>query len=168
MTHSKEDLLANETLALELIGRHCMNDAIGQAHEKDLENFKPIFPTTWEALANQDYVRFSTIWWFQLTPSGWIKAQEAIGTLCTPEMEHNLGQIAKRLKDQLEGRSEPVPVEIDKIVRLTGFSHDWVFNVIDSHLIRYCLRQIDADWAPDDEGMKGTILVPMRIGHKLY
>jgi len=65
----KDDLLANMTLALQLIGQYCGSAAIGEMHEKDSPHFQPILDTTWKSLADDYCV-------------GWIKALEATGKLC--------------------------------------------------------------------------------------
>jgi hypothetical protein len=164
VTHSKADLLANETTALQLFAKHCVDAPIHQDYKKDLPHFKPILDTTWTALADHDCIRLTTIWHFQLTPQGWIKAQDVAGTLWNPKTKVDLGLIAKSLKEHLNGRSEPVLVGIDQIVNETKLPHHWVVNVINSHLIEHCLHQKDADWAPDDD-MESVILVPNDIGH---
>jgi hypothetical protein len=88
VTISKDDLLANKALALRLIGEHCGSAAIGEAYQTDLPHFQPILDTTWKALADDCYARFSpTIWHFQLTPLGWVKALEATGSLCDEQMK---------------------------------------------------------------------------------
>jgi hypothetical protein len=166
MTFSKADLLANETLALQLFGQHCVNAAIGEPHKKDSPQFDRILSTTWEALADHGYVHYTTMWYFRLTPCGWIKAQDATRTLCNPQMNVDLGLILKSLKDCLKGRTEAVSVGIDKIVNETCLPHYWVVNVISSHLIEHCLHQKGADWAPDDDN-ESMIRVPVNCGHSL-
>ncbi len=167
MTLSNNDLLENETLAVELLGKHCCAAGIGELYRKDLPEFQPILCTTWKAVEDAKYVRSTTIWHFQLTPRGWIKALEATGTLCDRKMTDDLGQISRRLKDCLERTLGPALTSTDKIVNETGLPYYWVVNVIHSHLIAYCLKKKDADWAPEDNGMQSLIEVPVDFGHPL-
>ncbi len=166
MTISKNDLSANKTLALQLIGQHCGNAAIGEVYEKDSPHYQPILTTTWKALADDDYVRFTTIWHFQITPSGWIKTLEATGKLCDEQMKRDLGTISAALKERLERTRGPALVGTDEIVSETGLPRYWVVNAIRSHLIKHCQNRKDADWAPDDK-MESLIEVPIDFGHVL-
>jgi len=166
MTISKDDLLANKALALELIGQHCGSSAIGELYEKELPQFKPILETTWKALADDYCVRLSTFWHFRLTAHGWIEALEAIGKLCDEQMKKDLGRLSKALKDHLERARGPALVGTDEIVSETGLPHYWVVNAVHSHLIEHCLKRKDADWAPDD-AMESVIEVPIDFGHLL-
>jgi hypothetical protein len=166
MTISKKGLLANEALALEILGQHCGTAAIGEEYEKGLPQFQPILATTWKALEDASYVLLTTTWHFQLTPLGWIKALEATGKLCDDRMKKDLGLISASLKDRLERTEGPARVGTDEIVNETGLPQYWVVNVIHSHLIAHCLRKKDADWAEGD-GMESLIEVPIDFGHPL-
>jgi hypothetical protein len=166
MTMSKNDLRANEALALELLGQHCGTDAIGELYEKDLPQFQPILCTTWKALKDASYVRLTTIWHFQLTPFGWIKAIETTGKLCDDKMKKDLGLISASLKDRVERTRGPALVGAHEIVNETGLPYYWVVNVIHSHLIAHCLRRKDADWAEGDR-MESLIEVSIDFGHPL-
>lgn len=166
MTISRDDLQANEVLALELLGQHCGAACIGELHEKDLPQFQPIICTTWKALEDRSYVRLATMWHFQLTPRGWIKVLEATGKLRDDKMREDLGQVSRRLKDRLERTQGPALVATHEIVDQTGLSHCWVVNVIQSHLIAHCLRKKDADWAEGDN-MQSLIEVPIDFGHPI-
>lgn len=70
------------------------------------------------------------------------------------------------MKDRLERTEGPALVGTHEIVNETGLPHYWVVNVVHSHLIRYCLKRKDANWAPDDE-MESRIEVPIDFGHLL-
>jgi hypothetical protein len=164
VTIPKHDLLANKALALQLIGEHCGSAAIGEAYQKNEPHFQPILDTTWKALADDHYVRFSpTIWLFQLTAPGWVKALEATGGLCDEQMKKDLGTLSAALKDRLVRTKGPALVGIHEIVNETGLPHYWVVNAIRSHLIKHCLKRKDADC--DD--MEGVIEVPIDFGHPL-
>ncbi len=166
MTISKHDLLANKALALRLIGQHCASAAVGEEYEKKLPQFEPILDTTWKALADDNCVRITSIWHFQVTSHGWIKALEANGKLCNAQMKKDLGTLSAALKNRLERTKGPALVGTDEIVRETGLPHYWVVNVIHSHLIEYCLKRKDADWAEGD-CMESLIEVPIDFGHPL-
>jgi hypothetical protein len=166
MTISKHDLLANKTLALQLIGQYCGSAAVGEEYEKKLPQFEPILDTTWKALADDYYVRLTSIWHFQVTSHGWIKALEANGKLCDSQMKKDLGTLSAALKNRLERTQGPALVGTEEIVSDTGLPHYWVVNVIHSHLIKYCLKRKDADWAEGDR-MESLIEVPIDFGHPL-
>ena len=166
MTISKDDLSANKALALQLIGQYCGSAVVGEAHEKGLPQFKPILDTTWKALADDSYVRLTSIWYFQVTSHGWIKALEADGKLCDAPTKKDLGTLSAALKNRLERTEGPALVGTDEIVSETGLPHYWVVNVIHSHLIKYCLERKDADWAEGDR-MESLIEVPIDFGHLL-
>lgn len=166
MTFSKDDLLANKALALQIIGEHCASAAIGDEYEKDLPHFQPILATTWKSLADDDCVRLSSRWHFRLTSTGWIKALESTGKFCDEQTKKDLGKLSAALKDRLEGRRDPALVGTHEIVTETGLPHYWVVNAICSHLIEHCLKKKGADWAPDD-GMESMIEVPIDFGHLL-
>jgi hypothetical protein len=87
---------------------------------------------------------------FQITPSGWIEALKATGVLCNEQMKKDLGSLCGALKNRLNGRHEPALVGTDEIVSTTGLPRYWIVNVIHSHLVKYCLKKIDADWADGD------------------
>jgi hypothetical protein len=166
VTISKDDLLANEALALRLIGQHCGSAAIGELYQKDLPHFQPILDTTWKALADSRYLLLTTIWHFQLTPIGWVMALEATGSLCNEQMKKDLGRLSAALKDRLQRTKGPALVGTHEIVNETGLPHYWVVNAIHSHLIKYCLNRKDADWASGDD-MESLIEVPIDFGHPL-
>jgi hypothetical protein len=43
----------------------------------------------------------------------------------------------------------------------------YIYNVVEAHLIRECLGQVDCDWEPGDEQMKTHIMIPARFGQSL-
>jgi hypothetical protein len=167
MTISKDDLLANEALGLQLIGQYCVAAAIGDLHEKGLSQFQPILATTWKSLEDAGHIRMFDIWHFQITWRGWIKLLETTHCLCTEQMKKDLGLLSATLKNRLDRTKGPVLVGTDEIVSETGLPHYWVVNVIHSHLIEYCLKRKDADWAPDDR-MESVIEVPIDFGHPTF
>jgi hypothetical protein len=146
MTISKDDLLANKQLALQLIGQYCGGAAIGEEHERSSPHFQPIIDTTWKALADDDCVSI-TNWYFKITSHGWITAFEATGKLCDAPMKKDLGNLCAALKQRLERTNGTALVATNEIVSDTGLPHYWVVNAIHSHLIRHCSKRKDADWA---------------------
>src|ERR1700683_3078185 len=126
MTLSKDNLSANKELALRLIGKHCCGAVIGELYEKDGPKFQPILATTWKALADDHYVRLTTSWHFQITPSGWIKALEPTGKLCDGETKKDLGKICAALKGRLERTKGPALVGTHEIVSEKNLPHYWV------------------------------------------
>jgi hypothetical protein len=161
----QRDVKANEQLAWKLLSQFCCAAAIGTDYKKDPE-FELILPTTWKALADDSYVRFSNIWHFRLTAKGWTKTLETNGTLCDSKMTQDLGQISRRLKDHLDRTQGPALVATHEIAGETGLPEYFVANVIHSHLISLCLKRKDADWAEGD-GMDSLIEVPIDFGNRL-
>ena len=164
MTISRQDLHANMVQSVKLIGDFRATAPIGELHQKEQPEFKSILPTTWQALHDLGYIQVLNTWHFQITPSGWIEALKATGVLCNEQMKKDLGLLCGALKTQLNGRHEPALVGTDEIVSITGLPRYWIVNVIHSHLVRYCLKKIDADWA-DGDVMESVIEVPIRFGH---
>jgi hypothetical protein len=140
--------------------------AIGEEYEKDLPQFKPVLATTWKALADDNCVKLTSIWHFQITGHGWIKGLDAIGVLCDEQMKKDLGRISAALKGRLEQTQGPALVGTQEIVNDIGLPHYWIVNVIHSHLIAHCFKKKDADWAGDDR-MESLIEVPIDFGHPI-
>jgi len=166
MTISKENRLANEILALRLIGRHYGDDFVGTMFEWKQPVFQSVLPTTWKALVDQKYVSQPTIWHYQLTPLGWKEALREIGTLCDEQTQIDLGRLCAALKNRIQRTKTHATgalVGLHEIVTETGLAEYWISNVIDSHLIAECLDRHDAYWAPDDR-MKSVIEVPLDFG----
>jgi hypothetical protein len=150
MTVSRQDLQTNMAQSLKLIGEFCTTAPIGELHQKEQAEFESILPTTWQALNDLGHIRLLNTWHFQITPSGWIEALKATGVLCNEQMKKDLGSLCGALKNRLNGRHEPALVGTDEIVSTTGLPRYWIVNVIHSHLVKYCLKKIDADWADGD------------------
>src|ERR1700680_4578608 len=163
MTISKEDMAANETLALQLIGQHLGNEFIGTSFERNQPIFQAILPTTWKALADGDCLTQESIWHYHITSRGWKKALGALGKLCDSQTKIDLGRLCAALKKRIERTQTEATgslVGLDELVTETRLPEYWISNVIDSHLIAECLNRKDAHWAPDDR-MKSVIEVPI-------
>jgi hypothetical protein len=127
--------------------------------------FKGILATTWEELEEDGCLKRTSIWDYRLTARGWLKALEAARTLGSPEMKEQLGKVCAAIKRRCEeGGRHRDGTTIQELAEETGFSEDWIYNVVETHLLRECLNRVDCDWEPGDETMKNHIMIPARFG----
>jgi hypothetical protein len=136
----------------------------GTLFEPDDARFKDILPTTWEDLEEACFLVQMSIWDYRFTALGWLKALDAVGTLGSPEMNEKLGRLCAAMKRRCEeGGRHRDGTTIDELATETGFSEDWIYNAIESHLIRECFNRVDCEWEPGD-GMKNHVMIPARFG----
>lgn len=103
-------------------------------------------------------------WDYRFTAYGWLKALEAAGRLGDTEMKEKLGKLSAAMKLRCEeGGRHRDGSTIQELAQETGFSEDWIYNVVESHLIRECLNRVDCDWEPGDQ-MKNYVMIPARFG----
>jgi len=60
--------------------------------------FNDILATTWEELEESGYVKRMSNWDYRLTPTGWIRALDAAGTLADITFKENLGKLCAAIK----------------------------------------------------------------------
>lgn len=129
----------------------------------DDPRFESILATTWEELEEALCVE-RVQWDYRLTAYGWLKALEAAGRLGDPDMKENLGKLSAAMKRRCEdGGRHRDGTTIQELAEETGFSEDWIYNVVESHLIRECLNRVDCGWEPGDD-MKNYVMIPTRFG----
>jgi len=168
MTISRQQQTDNVGDALRLI-----LDIVGERHLDDAEfelsdaRFRGIIPTAWERLDAECCLKQMGMW-HRLTPGGWVKALQAAGKLCDPEMKEKLGRLCAPIKRRCQegGVRHRSGLTIQELSEETGLSEGWISNVIESHLIRICLQQEDCGWEPDDEN-KNYVMIPASFGRKL-
>ena len=132
--------------------------------------FSGILRTTWELLEQEKgWVEQLRIDEYRLTARGWIEALRATGDLCDPAMKDFLGKVCANMKARCvagTGRHRD-GTTIHEVAAETGLLEAYIYNVVEAHLIRECLGQVDCDWEPGDEQMKTHIMIPARFGQSL-
>jgi hypothetical protein len=149
---------------LEIIGDDEHLDVLFQREDLRLRN---VMETTWEHLEATGSLNPLGMW-LRLTPSGWVGALRAARSLDNPKMKEKLGKLCAAMKRRCEegGVRHLASTTIQQLSEETGFSEAWIFNVVDSHLIRVSFQQVDCEWEPDDDN-KNHIVIPARFGLKL-
>ena len=76
-------------------------------------------------------------WDYRFTAYGWLKALEAAGRLGDTEMKEKLGTLTAAMKRRCEeGGRHRDGSTIQELAQETDFSEDWIYNVVESHLMR--------------------------------
>jgi hypothetical protein len=99
-------------------------------------------------------------------PLGWTEGLKVTGAFDDPEFKEKAGLLSSALKARVKGRQQPELADRNDIADETGLDEYFVYNTIDSHLLRELFDQIDAYWAPDD-WMKNTIKIPTGFGLRI-
>jgi hypothetical protein len=161
VTWSKEQRNENMVLALRLMLDRIGDRAVDLVFlDSDEPEFKEVFPTTWVDLERRGFVKRSPP--YRLTGAGWLEALHVAERL-DDEFDRDLGILCASLKSKVDGRREKAVVDVSQIVRETGLSEDWVFNVIESDAISRRYGRTGAYWHPSDR-MKHVIEVPLDFG----
>jgi hypothetical protein len=148
---------------LDIVGSGRLNWTLFDA---DDIRFARVLPTTWEELETSHYVD-RVQWDYRLTARGWIMALEAAGVLCKAEMKEKLGVLSAAVKRRCEaGGRHRDGTTVEELAEETGLSEDWIYNVVESHLIRVCLERVDCEWEPGDAN-NYYIMIPARFGLRL-
>lgn len=122
-----------------------------------------ISDATWEELETTRCVE-RVQWDYRLTARGWIMALDAAGRLCDAGMKEDLGKICAAMKRRCEAGGRHMDgTTIQELAQETSFSEAWLYNVVESHLIRVCLKRVDCEWEPDDRN-KNHVMIPARFG----
>jgi hypothetical protein len=132
----------------------------------DTEPFTVILPTTWSALDREGLVNTHGFNRYELTSSGWIAALKITDRFNTPEMKEKAGKLAASLKRRVDGRQHDGSADMTELAQETGLDEAFIYDAVDSHLLRHLFGIIDAYWAPDDR-MRNYIDVPIDFVHKL-
>jgi hypothetical protein len=88
------------------------------------------------------------------------------GRLDTPEMKGKAGRLAAALKRRVDGRRHDSSADRTELAQETGLEESFIYDAIDSHLLRHLFDIIDAYWASYDR-MNNDIDIPMDFGHPL-
>jgi hypothetical protein len=163
MSFSEKERRKNLELALQLIMQDLGEPYAWQEHDAASDKFTAVHRTTWEELARRGLVKPHSFYRYWLTGSGWIAGLKAIGQWSDPEFLSKAGLLSEALKRKIDGRQECGLTDRTKLAQETNLSEFFVYDVIDSHLLRELFRRIDATWAPDDR-MKNYIDIPPDFG----
>jgi hypothetical protein len=168
MTLSKVDRTDNVRFALRLTLENLTPERpyAWQEFDAETEPFTEILPTTWMALVREGLIAATSFNRYELTASGWIMALKVTRRFNTPEMERNAGRLAAALKRRVDGRKHDGNAERTELAQETGLEEAFIYDAIESHLLRHLFGIVDAHWAHDDQ-MKNYIDIPIDFGHRL-
>jgi hypothetical protein len=74
--------------------------------------------------------------------------------------------VGQPLKRRVDGREHDARADRTELAQQTGLAEGFIYDAIDSHLLRHLFGIVDAHWAPDDR-MNNYIDIPIDFGHKL-
>lgn len=152
LKREREDRLEREQRALQLIGQHCDESKyfIGNPLQMEPARSQEILETTWVALVKHGYLKKGLD--YELTALGWKKALSAMEKLCDRQMNTRLcvlrNALGRRLQESKARRDTDAVIELHEIVT-ADLEEYWIFNAIESRLIKDCLKLKDAYWASD-------------------
>jgi hypothetical protein len=139
-----------------------------QEHDSQTPKFADVFRTTWDELAERGLVRPSSFDRYFLTGEGWIVGLKLTGRFEELELKERAGRLENALKSRVKetDRKQWGGADRSEIARETGLSEHFIYDAIDSHLLRELFGIVDANWAVSDE-MKNSIDIPPRFGLKM-
>jgi hypothetical protein len=164
MSLSKAERLENirDTLRIALI--YLGDNAISG---KWLDASDPVFSnvqaTTWKHLTDTWHAiehHTSTSLSYELTGLGWRRALEVSGELQRPEFKERLGELCAAFKDTLKGRQGQTSPMLQAFAKQTGIPWQFIFNVIESGVIKYCFKQRGVAWYKRGVGIR----IPIDVG----
>lgn len=129
-------------------------------------DFAEIFPTTWTELEQKGLVvrgRLKGPMEYHLTGDGWVEGVQLTATWISKEFREKAGVLSSALKFHIkqDGRKEEYAfVTLTDICQESKLSMDFVYNVIESHLLQVMYNTHDAKWADT----KNHILIPRNFG----
>jgi len=130
------------------------------------EEFKGIHQTTWKELLEQNWteeyeLEGKTV--YRLTGAGWLEGLWRVGAYKDGVLESRMAQLAASLKCRVKGRKRDVVVLLHKLAEDTSLPVGWVFNAIESGLLRKLWNTRDASW--ENPGI--LVRIPLNFGMKL-
>lgn len=163
MTFSKQGRLDNLDLALRLMMDGLEEPYEWQEHDGNSAKFAAVYRTTWQELDRRGLVKARTFDRYELTGPGWIAGLKATGRFQDPEFKKEAGRVSAALKAKVDGRGGWGVADRTALANETGLSAFFIYDVIDSGLLREMFGRIDATWATDDP-MKNAIEIPPDFG----
>ena len=164
MTISKQDRFDNIDLALRLMMDGLEEPYEWQEHDANSAKFTGVYRTTWQELDRRCLVKTRTFDRYELTGAGWIAGLKVTGQFQDPEFQKKAGCVSAALKAKVDGRGGWAFADRTGLAQEIGLSEFFIYDLVDSHLLREMFGRIDAAWAVDDQ-MKNTIDIPPDFGH---
>jgi hypothetical protein len=164
MTHSESDRQENLRLAFRLM--------LGELDDKSIAisficpddaRYSDIYKTTWKELETQDWIEPLQIdgqLYYRLTGSGWLEAHYQIGSFKLEAVKKRMGEFAAFLKSYVKGRQQDKLIPFSTLVEEFGFPGGWIFNAIESALLKKSFGIYDATWV--DRGL--IVRIPLNFG----
>lgn len=114
----------------------------------DPADYPDVLPTTWTKLTNRGLLKDMNmnVEMYQITPFGYITALKLSGRSDEQQFRKELGRLCKVLKDSLKGRTDFALIAFEDLVKQSGVSEAFAYNVLDADLIRHILGRIGAQW----------------------
>jgi hypothetical protein len=165
MSQSDKKRRDNVCLAQRLMMQDLGEPYEWQEHDARAPKFTGVDRTTWEELAEQNLVRARCWDRYQLTGPGWIAGLRLMGKFEEPEFQRIAGALSAALKARVKANNRQQWGYADRteLAQEMGVSEFFIYDAVDSHLLREMFGTIDATWAKDD-GMKNSIEIPPRFG----
>jgi hypothetical protein len=163
MSLSNKEREGNIVLAIRLMMQDLGEPYEWQEHDAATEKFADVHRTTWDELVERGLVKASTFDRYSLTGDGWIAGLKVIGQFDDPNFREKAGKLCRALKARVKDGREWGCADRTELASETGLSEFFIYDAIDSHLLREMSNRTDATWSPDDQ-MKNSIDIPPRFG----
>ncbi len=162
MSFSVQQRKENISIALLLMMQGLGEPYDRQMHEAKCETFKDVYRTTWEELAERDWVQDGGFDRYWLKGPGWIAGLKVTGLFLAPEFREKAGLLSKALKARVKNGRKWGHASRTELAAETGLSEFFIYDAIDSHLLLEMFNRTDAYWS---EGyQKNYIEIPPRFG----
>jgi|ERR1019366_3134095 hypothetical protein len=165
MSHSPDKRKENKESALSLMATKTEDRMILTTHFWPTdEDFKSTFETSWAelqaaSLIEEAYKKEPIA--YRLTGTGWIAGLRLTPLWESAEFRKKAGQLSQTLKASVKGRKEDELALLSEITKQSGLREGFVFNAIDSHLLRELFDISDAEWDP---ASKSHVIIPKTFG----
>ncbi|HNY39347.1 MAG TPA: hypothetical protein PKJ41_03100 [Bryobacteraceae bacterium] len=165
MSASDKNRRDNLYLALRLMMQDLGEPYEWQEHDAKTPKFTAVYPTTWDELTERGLVKARSFDRYRLTGPGWIAGLKQTGKFAAPEFKQKAGRLEAALKARVKpgNREQCGTASRTELARETGLSELFIYDAIDSHLLRELFGVIDAHWSNGDI-MKTSIDIPRRFG----
>ena len=164
MSLSNRDREDNIVVALRLLMQDLGEPYEWQVHDAGPEKFSDVHHTTWDELVERGLVK-RTFGRYSLTGDGWIEGLKVTGLFDDLNFRKKAGQLSEALKARVKknGRREWGYADRTELASETGLPEFFIYDAVDSHLLRAMFNTTDAEWAPNDQN-KNSIDIPPRFG----
>jgi len=163
MSLSNKEREENIFLAVRLMMQDLGEPYEWQEHDATTEKFAEVYRTTWDDLAEWGLVKARTFGRYSLTGDGWIAGLKLVGLFDDVIFREKTGKLSKALKATVKNGREWGCADRMELASATGLSEFFIYDAIDSHLLREMFNRTDATWSLDDQ-MKNSIDIPPRFG----